>query len=66
MEDWFVVNTHSRKEQMAVANLKNQGFLCYLPQYLKKRSHARSIIWLPAPMFPRYVFVYLDPKKHHL
>lgn len=63
MRRWYVVNTHVRGEEMAAVNLGNQGFEPYLPRYLKKRSHARSVVWLPAPMFPRYLFVQLDPEN---
>jgi transcriptional antiterminator RfaH len=32
----------------------------YLPQYLKRRRHARRTETIPAPLFPRYLFVLLD------
>jgi transcriptional antiterminator RfaH len=31
-----------------------------LPRYLKRRSHARKVDYVPAPLFPRYVFVSFD------
>lgn len=54
--DWYVVCTQSRREEVALVNLRQQGFEAYLPLYKTvKKSPAGS---LPAfePMFPRYVF----------
>lgn len=57
---WYVVQTQARAEAKAVFNLRRQGFDAYLPQYLKQRRHARRVDWVPAPLFPRYLFVRLD------
>ena len=60
MKSWYVVNTRFREEHLAKENLWRQGFEVYLPQCLKRRRHARKTEWLPAPLFPRYLFVALD------
>jgi transcriptional antiterminator RfaH len=57
---WYVVHTHPRAEAKAALNLDRQGFTCYLPRYLKRRRHARRVETVPAPLFPRYLFVALD------
>lgn len=57
---WYVVQTQVHAENKAVANLKRQGFDVYLPRYLKRRRHARRIETVPAPLFPRYLFVGFD------
>jgi len=57
---WFVVHTQPNGEAKAQANLARQGFDTYLPRYLKKRSHARRVEMVPAPYFPRYIFVAVD------
>ena len=62
MKQWFAVQTHARGETLASANLQRQGFEVYLPQYLKRRRHARRTDWVKAPLFPRYLFVRLDPQ----
>ncbi|UUZ63746.1 hypothetical protein LP417_31495 [Polaromonas sp. P1-6] len=31
--DWYVAYTQPKREQVAVANLEQQGFEAYLPQY---------------------------------
>jgi len=60
MLSWFVVHTHANAENKAAINLQRQGFTVYLPQYLKKRSHARKVDWVRAPLFPRYLFLGMD------
>lgn len=57
---WYVVHTHSRAEQTAERHLRRQGFTPFLPQYLKRRRHARRTDWIKAPLFPGYMFVALD------
>lgn len=60
MKRWFVVHTQMRAEEKALWHLTNQDFEVYLPCYLKKRSHARKVEIVKAPLFPRYLFVRLD------
>src|SRR3954454_1893827 len=57
---WYVIQTQVNAEARAVRNLERQGFEVYLPRYLKRRSHARKIEKVPAPLFPRYMFVRID------
>ena len=57
---WYVVQTQPRAEHKAAAHLGRQGFGSYLPQYLKKRRHARRVETVAAPLFPRYLFVAVD------
>lgn len=61
MEDWYVVHTHARAELLAAGHLERQGFDVYLPLYGKRRSHARRVERVAAPLFPRYLFVSMDP-----
>lgn len=49
---WFVVHTRTHAEKQAAAHLRNQGFTTYLPCYRKRRSHARRIEIVRAPVFP--------------
>ena len=60
MESWYVVHTHPRGEPLAIINLNNQGLETYLPRQLKRRRHARRTEWVPAPLFPGYLFVRFD------
>jgi len=57
---WYVVQTQINAEAKAAFNLVRQGFEIYLPRYLKRRSHARKIEKVAAPLFPRYMFVRID------
>lgn len=57
---WYVVQTQPNAERKAEAHLIRQGFKTYLPRYLKRRRHARRIDIVPAPLFPRYIFVAVD------
>jgi transcriptional antiterminator RfaH len=57
---WYTVQTHVNAEAKAACNLVRQGFEIYLPRYLKRRSHARKLKHVPAPLFPRYLFVRID------
>ncbi|CUW37979.1 putative Transcription antitermination protein nusG [Magnetospirillum sp. XM-1] len=62
MESWFVVHTHANAEKTAASHLQRQHFDIYLPQYSKRRSHARKVEWVKAPLFPRYLFLRMDPE----
>jgi transcriptional antiterminator RfaH len=57
---WYVVHTHAHAEETAKRNLVQQGFTAFLPQYAKKRRHARKTETVRAPLFPRYLFVAID------
>ncbi len=57
---WFVVQSQPNAELKAVAHLNRQGFPTYLPRYMKRRCHARRVEHVPAPLFPRYLFVGID------
>lgn len=58
----YVVQTHPRKEQLAARELRNQDFEVFLPvirrRPLLKRGRFEDRV--PAPLFPKYLFVALD------
>jgi transcriptional antiterminator RfaH len=60
---WYVVYTQAGKEAFAAQNLLNQGFEPYLPRYRKRRRHARRVDTVLAPLFPRYLFLRMDPAQ---
>lgn len=60
---WYVVNTHPQSEARAEINLRRQGFVTYLPRYLRERRHGRRVDTVARPLFPRYLFVALDLAK---
>src|ERR1039458_2326980 len=57
---WYVVQSQPNAELKAVAHLNRQGFVTYLPRYLKRRRHARRVDIVAAPLFPCYLFVAID------
>lgn len=57
---WYVAQTHPRAEVKAAENLNRQGFHVYLPNFRKRRRHARRVETVTAPLFPRYLFVSVD------
>jgi transcriptional antiterminator RfaH len=57
---WYVVHTHPNNESRAAENLQRQGFVTYLPRYLRTRRHARKTDTIMRPLFSRYLFVSLD------
>ena len=60
MKHWHVVYTQPRNEVLACEHLERQDFEVFLPRYLKRRSHARIVDMVPAPLFPRYLFAAID------
>ena len=63
MTDWYVVYTQPQNEARAVENLARQGFEAYLPTISRLRRHARRQDVVRRPLFPRYLFVVLDPER---
>lgn len=61
LSHWCAVQTHMRAEDKAAFHLTRQGYTVFLPKHLKRRKHARRVDWVPAPLFPRYLFVAVDP-----
>ena len=57
---WYLVYTKPRMERWARTNLWERGFDVYLPQYRKRRRHARRIDTVNAPLFSRYIFLQAD------
>lgn len=60
MRHWYVARTKARSETLARARLRRQGFEVYLPQYGRRRRHARRTEVVRAPLFPGYLFLHLD------
>ncbi|HQS83369.1 MAG: transcriptional activator RfaH [Alphaproteobacteria bacterium 16-39-46] len=62
MIQWCVAHTQSLKETLAQQHLRDQGFDVYLPRFKKLRRHARKTDEVLVPLFPRYIFVGIDPE----
>ncbi|MCF8211374.1 MAG: transcription/translation regulatory transformer protein RfaH [Rhodoferax sp.] len=57
---WYLVHTKPRLEDLALNNLVQQGYECYLPQMRIERVRRRKAEITIEPMFPRYLFIRLD------
>jgi transcription elongation factor/antiterminator RfaH len=62
-ERWYVVHTLPRSEGRASLHLKAQGFRTHYPTIHKTTRHARKLRTVNAPLFPRYLFIILDPSR---
>ena len=62
-ERWYLVHTLPKKEQQAELQLRAQGFRPYLPLMWRTIRHARQLRTVRRPLFPRYLFVILNPKR---
>ena len=60
-ERWFLVHTQPKSERKAEMHLGAQGFRTHLPTIQKTIRHARQLRTVRAPLFPRYLFLILDP-----
>jgi transcriptional antiterminator RfaH len=58
---WGVVNTQPHRERIAVDNLTRQEFQPYCPLVRRRIRHARRAYDVLKPLFPGYLFVWLDP-----
>jgi transcriptional antiterminator RfaH len=57
---WVAVQTHARKEQVALDNLCRQSFLAYCPLVLRTRRRGCQVSTVCGPLFPGYLFVAVD------
>jgi transcriptional antiterminator RfaH len=62
---WYVLNTHSKKEFLAQAQCKNQGFITFLPTFSETVIKKNKPVNLIKPLFPSYLFVQFDPNTDH-
>jgi transcription elongation factor/antiterminator RfaH len=62
-ERWFLTHTLPKGEWRAEWHLGVQGFRTFLPRILKTTRHARQLRTVPAPLFPRYLFVVLNLER---
>ncbi len=59
---WFAVQTKPRQENLAEENLTRQGYETYLPDIVISKRQKGKWIDVIEPLFPRYLFVHIDPK----
>ena len=60
MKKWYALYTKVHEEVWASNNLRQRELEVYLPRFSKRRSHARKVDFVKAPLFPRYLFARAD------
>jgi transcriptional antiterminator RfaH len=59
MSHWYLIHTKIRQERCALQNLERQGFECFLPELQAEKLRRGTLIAVPEPLFPRYLFIRL-------
>ncbi len=59
-KSWYLVYTKPRQEEIALTNLARQGYGVYLPHVRQARKRQGRRVMVVEPLFPRYLFIYLD------
>ncbi|WP_152084852.1 transcription/translation regulatory transformer protein RfaH [Pseudoalteromonas sp. A25] len=63
MKQWYLVYCKPKQEARACENLLQQGIDVFYPVYTRRKtSGAKQLI---QPLFPRYLFVYIDLYSAH-
>lgn len=57
---WCVVQSKPTKELFALRQLSNQGFEVYFPTLSKQIKRGRKYVVVDRPLFPRYLFVWIE------
>jgi transcriptional antiterminator RfaH len=66
MLNWYAVRTKSRRENAADQNLQQQGFETYSPKVLLRKRKRDKWAKVVEPLFPRYLFIRVDPDQTSL
>jgi transcriptional antiterminator RfaH len=61
--NWYLLHTKPRQEKIAVRNLAQQGYECYLPLMPLEKISRGTLVVSEEPLFPRYLFIYLDTNE---
>ncbi len=57
---WYLIQSKPKLEVVALENLNNQGYECYLPMMNVEKQVQTKIQIVKIPLFPRYLFINLD------
>jgi transcriptional antiterminator RfaH len=66
MRYWYAVQTKPRQEAVAERHLQRQRFETYLPQILLRKCKRDKWTKIVEPLFPRYLFIHIDPDENNL
>lgn len=65
-KQWYTVHSKPRQEITAEQNLQRQGFETYLPKIGLRKRKSSKWVKIVEPLFPRYLFIRVDPGQHSL
>lgn len=60
MNKWYIINTKPHSEFKVINYLMRNDIQTFMPKLLVTRKHARKIDKVLRPLFPCYIFVYVD------
>jgi transcriptional antiterminator RfaH len=66
MRHWYTVQTRPRQEALAELHLQRQQFKTYLPKVLLRKRRRDKWTKVVEPLFPRYLFIRVDPNETSL
>ena len=66
MRQWYAVQSKPRQEHMAEAQLARQGYNTYLPKIRHRKQRGGKWTQVVEPLFPRYLFIEVDPAEQSL
>lgn len=66
MRSWYAIQTKPRQEAIAQLHLQRQRFETYLPQILLRKCRRDKWTRIVEPLFPRYLFIRIDPGENNL
>ena len=66
MLNWYAVQTRPRQEAIAELNLERQGYHSYLPRIVLRKRRRDKWTRVVEPLFPRYLFIQVDPNQQSL
>lgn len=66
MERWFAVCCKPRQEMIAHEHLLRQRYSVYLPRIKVRKRRAGKWVEVVEALFPRYIFMHVDPAKNSL
>jgi len=61
---WYVVHTRSRHENKVAGRLRRQALEVFLPRLTVPSRRRDRRVFLDAPLFPGYLFIYTDLEPH--
>jgi len=56
---WYLLHTKPRQEALALQQLQQQGYPCYLPTLRVEKVRQGALVVVQEPLFPRYLFIQL-------